>query len=484
MKSLLAWLPECPDLAGVKATDLTLDSREVSRGSIFVAMKGIQFDGHAFIDEAISKGAVAVLCEQAPASDFSVPVCEVPNLRSRLGELAHQFFGEATQRLRVVGITGTNGKTSCCQFVAQALDFLGKRCGVIGTNGQGLWGQLSATLNTTPDVIRLHEELARQLDQGAEYSAMEVSSHGLHQGRVDGIQFRTAVFTNLSRDHLDYHKTMQAYGEAKWRLMQWPGLENAVVNLDDEWVQQHQDTIQANRVITYSLQAAANADVCVTELTAHAAGMDAQVETPEGQVTLNLRLLGRFNLSNALAALAVLLAEGIPLNTAARIVSNTSPVKGRMELLRHPYSPTVVVDYAHTPDALAKALQGCREHVTGRLVVIFGCGGDRDAGKRPEMARVADQFADAIVVTDDNPRTEASQAIIKDILTGFAKPDEVSVISDRREAIEQTLARCDRSDVILIAGKGHESYQEINGVRHPFSDQETVMAWQEANDVE
>lgn len=484
MMSMMEWLPEHSELAGIKAVDITLDSREVTRGSVFIALKGFRSDGHAFIESAIEKGAVAILCERPVTvrQDGAIPICVVDQLRQRLGQLAHQFYGSVTNELRVVGITGTNGKTSTCQFVAQSLDFLGRRCGIIGTNGQGLWGQLSDTLNTTPDVIRLHEEISRQSAQGAEFCAMEVSSHGLDQGRVDGLHFSTAVFTNLSRDHLDYHSSMEAYFEAKWRLMRWPGLRNAVVNIDDEWARKNLDRIEADRVWTYAMDA--EADVQAVDISCHEAGIDAKVKTPGANTELNLRLLGRFNLSNALAALTVMLAEGVPVNTAARVISNCNPVKGRMETLRSAYSPTVVVDYAHTPDALAKALQSCREHVSGRLGVIFGCGGDRDGGKRPQMAKVAESYADFIVVTDDNPRAESSEQIISDIETGFSADADYRVIPDRGDAIVKTLQSCDRSDVLLIAGKGHESYQEIDGHRQPFSDQDTVLNWQEAQNVE
>ncbi|TCS41721.1 UDP-N-acetylmuramoyl-L-alanyl-D-glutamate--2,6-diaminopimelate ligase [Reinekea marinisedimentorum] len=485
MIAMIDWLPSCPELAGVKALNLTTDSREVTRGSIFIALKIESYarDGHDFIESAIENGAVAILCERpVKVANNRVPVCVVEDLKAKLGTLAHRFYGSLTEELRMIGITGTNGKTSTCQYIAQSLDFLGKRCGIIGTNGQGLWGQLTETLNTTPDVIRLHSEIARQKQQGAEYCAMEVSSHGLDQGRVDGIAFSTAVFTNLSRDHLDYHKTMEAYGNAKWLLMQWPGLKNAVVNLDDAWVQDHIGSIKAENIFTFSLEQ--EADFQVVKMRSHQAGIDATVKTAEGTVDLNLRLLGRFNLSNALAAFAVLMAEGIPLNTAARIISNCSPVKGRMEMIRLPYGPAVVVDHAHTPDALEKALQACRDHVSGRLGVIFGCGGDRDAGKRPEMARIAEQHADFVVVTDDNPRTESSAQIIDDICKGFAHPERHTVIPARDEAIAATLDSASSDDVILIAGKGHENYQEINGVKHSFSDQETVYSWQEAQDVD
>ena len=481
MKHLIDWLPEYTELTGVNALDLTLDSRDVSRGSVFVALAGSAVDGHDFIDAAIDAGAVAILAER-PVGDKAVPVVVLPQLRQRLGDLAHHFFDRPSQRLGVIGITGTNGKTSTCQYIAQSLDFLGRRCGIIGTNGQGLWGALQQTRNTTPDVIGLHKELARQLAQGGLYSAMEVSSHGLDQGRVDGVHYRTAVFTNLSRDHLDYHGTMEAYGAAKWRLFQWPGLVNAVINLDDDWARQHLSSVRAERVLTFG--EAEQADIRVLAYRCHPTGLDARVATPWGETELNLPLLGLFNLSNVLAAFAVLLCEEVPLSTAARVLSNLRPVSGRMEKLVIEGGPTVVVDYAHTPDALDKALHACRDHVQGRLGVIFGCGGDRDSGKRPEMAAVAEAGADFVVITDDNPRSESSAAILADIRAGFKAPQRVTEIADRRQAIFDTLSRCGEEDVVLIAGKGHEAYQEIAGVRHDFSDQQTVRDWQEARYVD
>lgn len=481
MKPFSAWLPGYPHCDGVTVRNITLDSREVDRNDVFIALKGLAFDGHDYIDAAIKAGAVVIVAER-PVADVSLPLVVLDNLRARLGELAHAFYESPSEQLRLIGITGTNGKTSTCQYIAQSLDFLGKRCGIIGTNGQGLWGALQETLNTTPDVVRLHRELARQSDQGGQFCAMEVSSHGLDQGRVAGVRYRTAVFTNLSRDHLDYHGTMDAYGKAKWQLLQWPGLQHAVVNLDDTWVQQHLGSISAQQVLTYGYTS--EADIRVISHRCNPAGIDALIATPWGQTELNLPLLGLFNLSNALAAFAVLMTESVPISTAARVLSNLRPVSGRMEMFKLSAGPTVVVDYAHTPDALAKALQACRDHVSGRLGVIFGCGGDRDAGKRPEMAAVAEQGADFVVITDDNPRHEVAAGILADIRRGFVRPNEVTEISDRRSAIDLTLDRCGADDVVLIAGKGHESYQEINGKRHHFSDQAAVLAWQEVHHVE
>ncbi|MCH8531326.1 MAG: UDP-N-acetylmuramoyl-L-alanyl-D-glutamate--2,6-diaminopimelate ligase [Saccharospirillum sp.] len=482
MKSLLEWLPEHTSLAGVKGQDLTLDSREVRRGSVFVALRGSAADGHDYVQAAVDAGAVAILAEHPVASPVNIPLVVIPELRQRLGELADAFYDHPSQQLNMVGITGTNGKTSTCQYIAQSLDFLGRRCGIIGTNGQGLWGALQETINTTPDVVRLHRELARQWQQGGRYCAMEVSSHGLDQRRVDGVAFRSAIFTNLSRDHLDYHGTMEAYGEAKWRLLRWPGLRTAIVNADDAWAQQNHHRIEAEQVLTYGLAEAA--DIRVRQYRCHPTGLDAELETPWGPAELNLPLLGVFNLSNALAAFTLLLAESVPLSTAARVISNLRPVKGRMEVFRLTSGPSVVVDYAHTPDALEKALAACRDHVSGRLGVIFGCGGDRDRGKRPEMARAAESSADFVVITDDNPRSEASADILNDVLAGFEQPERVTCISDRREAILQTLSQCSTEDVVLIAGKGHEAYQEIQGIRHHFSDQEIVQSWQEVPHVD
>lgn len=482
MKSLLDWLPEHTELAGYKGQDLTLDSREVRRGSVFVALRGSAVDGHDYIGAAIDAGAVAVLAERQVQAPASVPLVVIPDLRHKLGALADAFYDHPSSQLNMIGITGTNGKTSTCQYIAQSLDFLGRRCGIIGTNGQGLWGALQETLNTTPDVVRLHRELARQWQQGGRYCAMEVSSHGLDQGRVDGVAFSTAIFTNLSRDHLDYHGSMEAYGEAKWKLLRWPGLSTAIVNIDDAWVQQNRHRILAEQILTFGL--AEGADVRVRQYRCNPAGLDAEVDTPWGSTELNLPLLGAFNLSNALAAFTLLLAESVPLSTAARVISNLRPVKGRMEMFRLTSGPTVVVDYAHTPDALEKALSACRDHVSGRLGVIFGCGGDRDRGKRPEMAQAAERSADFVVITDDNPRSEASADILNDILAGFEQPNKVRCISDRREAILQTLDQCSGDDVVLVAGKGHEAYQEIHGVRHHFSDQEIVQSWQEVPHVD
>ena len=438
MMPLHKGLPGIPELSGLAVRDLTLDSREVGRKDVFIALRGAAVDGHDYIDAAVRAGAVAVIAEH-PVGGTDVPVVVVSDLKARLGELAHDFYQAPSDHLEMIGITGTNGKTSTCQYIAQSLDYLGKRCGIIGTNGQGLWGALQETINTTPDVVRLHRELARQRDQGGRFCAMEVSSHGLVQGRVAGVRYKTAVFTNLSRDHLDYHGTMEAYGDAKWTLFQRPDLVNAIVNLDDAWVQQHLGSIVAGRVITFGH--APEADVRVVSYQCHPGGIDAVIATPWGETELNLPLLGQFNLSNALAAFSVLLSESVPLSTAARVLSTLRPVKGRMEKLTLDSGLTVVVDYAHTPDAISKALSACRDHVSGRLGVIFGCGGDRDPGKRPEMGTAAEQGADFVVVTDDNPRGEASAAILADIRPGFTHPDRVTEIPDRRSAIEQTLRR-------------------------------------------
>lgn len=482
MMSLLSCLPECSSLAGVKAAQLTLDSRKVSAGTVFVALKGSDVDGHDFIESAIKQGAVAVLCERPVSVQSPVPICVVDSLKVRLGHISHQFYGAKTQDMRVIGVTGTNGKTSTCQYLAQAFSFLGQPCGLIGTNGQGLWGDLRESQNTTPDVISVQQELARQHSEGARVCAMEVSSHGLDQGRVNGVQFSTAVFTNLTRDHLDYHGTMDAYGRAKWSLMQWQNLTNAVVNADDAWVQANRDSIAVKNTLSYGHDK--TADIRVVDYRTHTAGLDARITTPYGEAELNLSLLGQFNLSNALAALSVLLVEGIPLKTAARVISNVRPVSGRMEVHRLEKGLTAVVDYAHTPDALKNALQACREHVSGGLGVVFGCGGNRDAGKRAQMAKIAETYADWSVVTDDNPRFENPADIRAEILSGFTNEQRVTNWADREAAIGYAFDKAEKNDVVLIAGKGHERYQEINGVRHLYCDQDAIKRWQERAHVE
>tara|TARA_R100000081_G_scaffold92044_1_gene72262 strand:- start:3430 stop:4881 length:1452 start_codon:yes stop_codon:yes gene_type:complete len=463
---------------------ITLDSRHVRDGDLFVAFPGLRHDGRDYIAQAVAAGAAAVVLESqgAVAHQLAVPSVQIEGLAEQLSALADRFYQQPSAALQVIGITGTNGKTSVSQMLAQALDRLGSRCGVIGTLGSGLAGALIDHGMTTPDAVAVQAQLASMRDQGASHVAMEVSSHALDQHRVAAVRFAVAVFTNLSRDHLDYHGTMAAYGEAKAQLFQ-RDLQAAVVNLDDAFGRELAERCAAP-VIGYSLSDPAATLYC-RELVCDSLGLNARLQVQGREFALRSPLLGSFNMSNLLAVLGSLLALGVDAGAAVEQVAQLQPPAGRMQRLGGGDLPLVVVDYAHTPDALEKALTALHQHAAGRVVCIFGCGGDRDNGKRPMMARVAEQFAEAVVVTDDNPRTEPSQQIIEQICQGAEHPQALTVIPNRAQAIASTIAAARPGDVILLAGKGHENYQEIDGVRHPFSDIEqaslALQHWEAAH---
>ncbi|MEE2800096.1 MAG: UDP-N-acetylmuramoyl-L-alanyl-D-glutamate--2,6-diaminopimelate ligase [Pseudomonadota bacterium] len=463
---------------------ITLDSRHVRDGDLFVAFPGLRHDGRDYIAQAVAAGAAAVVLESqgAVAHQLAVPSVQIEGLAEQLSALADRFYQQPSAALQVIGITGTNGKTSVSQMLAQALDRLGSRCGVIGTLGSGLAGALIDHGMTTPDAVAVQAQLASMRDQGASHVAMEVSSHALDQHRVAAVRFAVAVFTNLSRDHLDYHGTMAAYGEAKARLFQ-RDLQAAVINLDDAFGRELAERCAAP-VVGYSLSDPAATLYC-RELVCDSLGLNARLQVQGREFALRSPLLGSFNMSNLLAVLGSLLALGVDAGAAVEQVAQLQPPAGRMQRLGGGDLPLVVVDYAHTPDALEKALTALHQHAAGRVVCIFGCGGDRDNGKRPMMARVAEQFAEAVVVTDDNPRTEPSQQIIEQICQGAEHPQALTVIPNRAQAIASTIAAARPGDVILLAGKGHENYQEIDGVRHPFSDIEqaslALQHWEAAH---
>ena len=463
---------------------ITLDSRHVRDGDLFVAFPGLRHDGRDYIAQAVAAGAAAVVLESqgAVAHQLAVPSVQIEGLAEQLSALADRFYQQPSAALQVIGITGTNGKTSVSQMLAQALDRLGSRCGVIGTLGSGLAGALIDHGMTTPDAVAVQAQLASMRDQGASHVAMEVSSHALDQHRVAAVRCAVAVFTNLSRDHLDYHGTMAAYGEAKAQLFQ-RDLQAAVVNLDDAFGRELAERCAAP-VIGYSLSDPAATLYC-RELVCDSLGLNARLQVQGREFALRSPLLGSFNMSNLLAVLGSLLALGVDAGAAVEQVAQLQPPAGRMQRLGGGDLPLVVVDYAHTPDALEKALTALHQHAAGRVVCIFGCGGDRDNGKRPMMARVAEQFAEAVVVTDDNPRTEPSQQIIEQICQGAEHPQALTVIPNRAHAIASTIAAARPGDVILLAGKGHENYQEIDGVRHPFSDIEqaslALQHWEAAH---
>lgn len=452
--------------------ELTLDSRNVRAGDLFLAVPGARVDGREHIADALKRGAAAVAYEVEGATVLPItnaPLIPVKGLIGQLSEIAGRFYGEPSRLLDLVGVTGTNGKTSVTQLVAQALDLLGQHCGLIGTLGTGFYGALESGRLTTPDPLAVQSTLNNLQKSGARAVAMEVSSHALEQGRVAALAFDIVVMTNLSRDHLDYHGSMEAYKAAKARLFDWPNLRCRVVNLDDDFGRELAAQAGESRVISYSLSDP-EATLYCREATFDDDGVRAVLVTPQGEHMLRSRLLGRFNLSNMLAAVGTLLAMEHPLDEILKVTAKLEGPIGRMQRLGGGDKPLVVVDYAHTPDALEKVLQALRPHAKGQLACLFGCGGDRDRGKRPLMAEMAERLADRVIVTDDNPRTEDPLVIFEDIRPGFADPDAVTFISGRGDAIARAIADATVDDVIVLAGKGHEDYQEINGQRHDFSD--------------
>jgi UDP-N-acetylmuramoyl-L-alanyl-D-glutamate--2,6-diaminopimelate ligase len=455
---------------GIRPTRLCADSRRVRPGDVFLALPGHRVDGRKFIADAISRGAVAVLHEPGAEVAAAVPAIAVPGLAARAGEIAHLVFGRPSERLWMAGVTGTNGKTSVSQWIAQALERMECRCAVIGTLGNGFPGRLAESPNTTPDAVSLHGLLADFVEDGAVACAMEVSSIGLGEHRVAGVSFDVAVFTNLTRDHLEYHGTMEAYAAAKARLFSWPGLGTAVLNLDDPFGRQLADSLAGRLpIIGYTLDGRPGGERNLTaaNLSMSGAGLGFTLDG----VRFEVPVVGRFNAANLLAVIGALLAGDESLEDIAAVLRHLEPPPGRMQAVGGNGQPLVVVDYAHTPDALEKALTALRETAAtrgGRLVCVFGCGGDRDPGKRPMMGAMAERLADRVLLTSDNPRGEDPEEIIAGIAAGMTH--EPAVQSDRAAAIRAAIIDADARDVILLAGKGHEPYQEIAGVRHPFAD--------------
>jgi len=484
---LAGWVAVPPELT---VSDLTLDSRAAIPGALFLACRGRTHHGLRFAPEAVARGARVVLYEPddaapAPALPAEVFVAPLPALTERAGLIADRFFRAPSERLTVAGITGTNGKTTCAWLLAQALQRCQRQCGYLGTLGVGLPPQVTPTPHTTPDAVMVHRLLAALAAASASSVSMEVSSHALDQARVNGVRFRTAAFTNLTRDHLDYHGTMEHYGAAKARLFAWPGLESRVINFDDRFGAELARAHSAARLILTTRRRGGGAAtlppgaqfVRATRIQAESTGLTIEVESSWGAVEMPVRLMGEFNVENALTVLAVLLAWDIPLRDAARALSKVRAARGRMEMFGgRGRSPLAIVDYAHTPDALANALRAARLHCRGQLRVVFGCGGDRDAGKRPLMGRIAAELADDIVLTDDNPRGEDPARIIADIVAGVAGGAPLTIEHDRALAIRVALERSAPDDVVLIAGKGHEDYQVVAGERREFRDQTVVAA--------
>jgi UDP-N-acetylmuramoyl-L-alanyl-D-glutamate--2,6-diaminopimelate ligase len=472
-----------------RVLDITLDSREVRPGSLFFALRGRTVHGLKFAAEAAARGATVVLWE--PAADVTPPrlpatvfAAAIPGLSDLVGRIADRFFNWPSSQVRVTGITGTNGKTTCAYLLAQCLEKLGYQAAYIGTIGWGRVAALEPPTLTTPDVVTLHRHLAQLRGEGVREVAMEVSSQGLDQRRVDGVRFQVAAFTNLSRDHLDYHETMAAYGAAKARLFEFPDLQHIVINVGDSFGREFAQNYAGRVPLTAIWIGAGDSGwlaaraLRAAAVTLDVRGISLQLDGSFGNVTVATRLLGRFNAENSLVVIACLLSLGASLAEAARVLAECVAPPGRMEVVESALrdKPLAVVDYAHTPDALAQALGALREHCTGALWCVFGCGGDRDPGKRAVMGAIADELADQIIVTDDNPRSENPRAITKAIVGGI-KSRAVRVIHDRGEAIGTALKEARSGDVVLIAGKGHEDYQIYGETRRSFSDRREAQRY-------
>ncbi|MCW1875570.1 UDP-N-acetylmuramoyl-L-alanyl-D-glutamate--2,6-diaminopimelate ligase [Erwinia sp. INIA-01] len=464
--------------------EMTLDSRVAASGDLFVAIKGHAVDGRRFIPQAIAQGVAAVIADaDGEAEDGSVvemhgvPVIYLSQLSQRLSALAGRFYQQPGEKLKLIGVTGTNGKTTTTQLLAQWAQLLGETGAVMGTVGNGLYGQLAAAENTTGSAVDVQHQLALLLEKGATLAAMEISSHGLVQHRVAALPFAAAAFTNLSRDHLDYHGDMARYEAAKWLLFSEHQVGEAIINADDEvgrrWLQQLPDAVAVT--MENNLQSDCHGRwLKATEVQYHDGGASVKFASSWGNGEFESRLMGAFNVSNLLVALATLLALDYPLAALTATANQLQPVTGRMEVFTAPGKPTVVVDYAHTPDALEKALAAARLHCKGKLWCVFGCGGDRDKGKRPLMGAIAEQFADVVVITDDNPRSEDPAAIVADVLTGLLDPSRARVVLGRAQAVTNAVMQAQEGDIVLVAGKGHEDYQIIGQQRFDYSDRVTV----------
>ena len=484
MRTLLKRIALIPGKLDRPVSGLSDDSRTVQTGDLFMARGGRNTHAAEYLQQAIDHGATAVLVDiDGPVvrhtMNFGTPVIGVPGLALEIGTIASRFHGEPSTQMQMVGITGTNGKTSVAQLLGHVLDGLdGAHCGEIGTLGWGIHGQLQPGSHTTPGPLELQAQLATLLQQGCERVVMEVSSHALDQYRADAVAFNVAVFTNLSHEHLDYHGDLGSYGKVKRRLFMFPGLKFAVINSDDEFGRRLlQNPPGQAQTISYGLDHQHRPLVSGSNLHLQQHGLRMDINTPWGKGQLRSPLLGRFNALNLLAAIATLGCLNIPLATAIERLAEVDSIAGRMQLVNAGEAgPQVVVDYAHTPDALQQALQALREHCSGQLWCVFGCGGERDQAKRPVMGDIAERFADRVVVTWDNPRNEEPGNIIGQILGGMDQPSAVQVERERGDAIEFAINNAQPEDLVLIAGKGHEDYQLVGNQRLAFSDRDTARA--------
>lgn len=488
MKNLQALLQDITvsvNLPDVMVQGLALDSRQIRTGDLFLAYPGYKADGRSFIDQAIENGAVAILSEAHDVEDnivrhHGIAVIPVMHLSKQVSKIVGRFYEEPSKDMLIVGITGTNGKSSCTQLLANALQLLGKKSATIGTLGYGVFGDLAYSGLTTPDALSVQSILDEFHQKDVKAVVLEASSHALAQDRVADIDFDLAIFTNLSRDHLDYHGNMEAYTRAKRTLFHMPGLRYAVLNVDDpigrQWLHELQDHLE---VCGYSVDEGVCEEVdiplvCANNIQLTHQGLRAWVRTPWGEGVLKSDLLGQFNVSNLLAVIASLGTLGYSLKSILEVIPKLETVAGRMQTFGGVDQPTAVVDFAHTPDALRQALSALREHCKNRLICVFGCGGDRDPGKRAMMGQIAEEFADHVVVTNDNPRFEDPERIIQDILSGINASQNTRVEHDRESAIRHALENAGIGDIVLVAGKGHEKYQIIDGEKREYSDIDAV----------
>jgi len=489
LSELLKQIVVIPNEVDRDVKRLISDSRQIQKNDLFLAIKGTQTDGSRFVPQAISQGAAAVLYDASSPNDViaieqQIPLIPIYQLQNKLGELGARFYGEPGQQLQMFGVTGTNGKTSCTHFIAQILQTLHTPCGVIGTLGSGMYGVLGEAGLTTPDAITLQKTLREFVSHGAKAAAMEVSSHSIDQGRVNNLAFKVGIFTNLTQDHLDYHGSMEAYAKVKYNyLAEWP-IQHLIINADDnygeQWIREFasEKSVYAYSVLPLTSLLTSGIEGLIytdkVELTLN--GVKARVFSPWGESDLTLPLIGQFNLSNVLAVLSALCAAGFSFADVIKQFANLQSVPGRMQHIGGKNAPLIIVDYAHTPDALEKVLQALRLHVKGKLYCVFGCGGDRDHGKRPIMGEIVERLADGFIITNDNPRHEKPEDIAAQIVKGLIYPERATVMLDRSQAIEKSIQLATKDDCILIAGKGAERYQQIGDEKIPFDDVEQAIA--------
>jgi UDP-N-acetylmuramoyl-L-alanyl-D-glutamate--2,6-diaminopimelate ligase len=487
LPELLAGFTVLETVPSIPICDIASNSREVGANSAFIALPGIRSNGIDYAIDAVKAGAVAVIydatdeysLQRIPLLSKQVDTCwvGVEQLDRANGHIVSRFFGDPAKAMTIVGVTGTDGKSSVTHLLTQALTRIGKSCGSIGTLGYGIGNQLTPDALTTPDVITLQSRLHQFRQQRCEYVVMEVSSHALEQYRVNGCDFDIAVLTNLGRDHLDYHGSEQSYAAAKARLFHDFKLSGRVVNADDSFGRQISESVERDSLLRYSVEgeAAANAEVRLIACEKTRNGQNIRAATPLGEVTAVTALMGRFNVENTLACIATLVALGLDHDQLEIALKDLKPIPGRMEkFIGGPGKAAAVIDFAHTEQALRACLEAAREHTSGLLWCVFGCGGDRDQGKRSGMGRAVETLADRCIVTDDNPRNESPQKIVAEILAGMQQPDKACVVHNRHAAIEYALSQAAPEDLVVIAGKGHEQEQIVGNERRPFSDRHVV----------